>query len=393
MVDILRCAWKSLSRKWTRTLLTVSGIMVGVTMVVIVSAISDAGKVAVNAELDNMGMNGLSVSANSGVQSGLTMENLEVIREQAGVESAMPLIIEYSTTILREANDNSLICGIDAGAKQVISLNLLYGRLIAPGDVKACAQVCMVDETVAKAAYGRENIVGKTLTVQYNGVAEEFEIIGITETGSSLLQNVVEFIPGMVYVPYTTLQNLTGKSTFNQIAVRMDDAQDTVLTESRIIKALERTSGYTGGFRTDNLAVQKERLGSLMDIVTLILTAISGISLLVSGLGIMTIMLVSVNERTREIGIKKAIGASRHRILGEFLTEAVVISLLGSLGGLLLGYGACFAGLSLFGMDPSLQPVTIGVLIVFSVVIGGLFGVYPAVKASRLRPVDALRME
>lgn len=393
MVDILRCAWKSLSRKWTRTLLTVSGIMVGVTMVVIVSAISDAGKVAVNAELDNMGMNGLSVSANSGVKSGLTMENLEVIREQAGVESAMPLIIEYSTTILREANDNSLICGIDAGAKQVISLNLLYGRLIAPGDVKACAQVCMVDETVAKAAYGRENIVGKTLTVQYNGVAEEFEIIGITETGSSLLQNVVEFIPGMVYVPYTTLQNLTGKSTFNQIAVRMDDAQDTVLTESRIIKALERTSGYTGGFRTDNLAVQKERLGSLMDIVTLILTAISGISLLVSGLGIMTIMLVSVNERTREIGIKKAIGASRHRILGEFLTEAVVISLLGSLGGLLLGYGACFAGLSLFGMDPSLQPVTIGVLIVFSVVIGGLFGVYPAVKASRLRPVDALRME
>ena len=393
MVDILRCAWKSLSRKWTRTLLTVSGSMVGVTMVVSVSAISDAGKVAVNAELDNMGMNGLSVSANSGVQSGLTMENLEVIREQAGVESAMPLIIEYSTTILREANDNSLICGIDAGAKQVISLNLLYGRLIAPGDVKACAQVCMVDETVAKAAYGRENIVGKTLTVQYNGVAEEFEIIGITETGSSLLQNVVEFIPGMVYVPYTTLQNLTGKSTFNQIAVRMDDAQDTVLTESRIIKALERTSGYTGGFRTDNLAVQKERVGSLMDIVTLILTAISGISLLVSGLGIMTIMLVSVNERTREIGIKKAIGASRHRILGEFLTEAVVISLLGSLGGLLLGYGACFAGLSLFGMDPSLQPVTIGVLIVFSVVIGGLFGVYPAVKASRLRPVDALRME
>ena len=114
---------------------------------------------------------------------------------------------------------------------------------------------------------------------------------------------------------------------------------------------------------------------------------------MVSGLGIMTIMLVSVNERTREIGIKKAIGASRHRILGEFLTEAVVISLLGSLGGLLLGYGACFAGLSLFGMDPSLQPVTIGVLIVFSVVIGGLFGVYPAVKASRLRPVDALRME
>ena len=131
------------------------------------------------------------------------------------------------------------------------------------------------------------------------GSTEAFTIVGVTETGSSLLQNIVEFIPGMVYIPYTTLQDLTGRDNLNQIAVRVSEQENVELAETRIVQALERSSGQSG-YRTDNLAVQKERLGSLMDIVTLILTAISGISLLVSGLGIMTIMLVSVTERTRK---------------------------------------------------------------------------------------------
>lgn len=121
------------------------------------------------------------------------------------------------------------------------------------------------------------------------------------------------------------------RETFSQIAVRVRDGSDVEHAQTSIVSALERSGGLEGLYRTDNLAVQKERLSGLMDIVTLVLTAISGISLLVSGLSIMTIMLVSVNERTREIGIKKAIGASSGRILWEFLAEAVIISLLGSL--------------------------------------------------------------
>lgn len=395
MIDILQCALKSLSRKWLRTLLTVSGITVGVTLVVIVSIISSTGKRAVNAELDSMGMSGLSVSAGeNNAAPGLSFENLEVIRGLKGIQSAMPLMIEYSTSTLRgDSSSSTLICGIDAGAQQVISLRLKYGRLLSPGDVKGCLPVCMVDETVARAAYQRENITGKTVTLQINGIAEEFEIVGVTEAGSSLLQNVVEFIPGMVYVPYTTLQTLTGRDTFDQIAVRVGAGADAAGAEKRIVTALERESGQTGLYRTDNLAVQKERLSGLMDIVTLVLTAISGISLLVSGLGIMTIMLVSVNERTREIGIKKAIGATRSRILGEFLAEAVIISLLGSLAGIVIGGGACLIAMRLLGMPMAVGLGGLLALIGFAVAIGGIFGVYPAVKAARLRPVDALRIE
>ena len=361
-------------------------------MVVIVSLISNAGKAAVNSELDNMGMNGLSVSTGSAV-GGLTQDDLQTIRRIGQVEEAMPLMIEFSSSLLCNVSNSAMICGIDSGTTQVISLKLEYGRAISPGDVEGALPVCMLDETVAREAYQRANVTGKTIVLQIGGVEQEFEIIGVTATGSSLLQNVTEFIPGMVYIPYTTMQNLTGRETFDQIAVRVRDGSDVEHAQTSIVSALERSGGLEGLYRTDNLAVQKERLSGLMDIVTLVLTAISGISLLVSGLSIMTIMLVSVNERTREIGIKKAIGASSGRILWEFLAEAVIISLLGSLAGILLGGGLCWLGMTLVGVRMTLSLTGLLGLIGFSVALGALFGVYPAVKAAKMRPVEALRRD
>lgn len=395
MRDILGNAVKSLSRKFSRTMLTVSGITVGVTLVVIVSMISTAGKTVVGQELDDMGLGGLSIHAQSGTSAAgqLNEDNLAVLRQMADIQSAMPLILQYSTSSLREQTDNSMICGIDAGAGQVISLSLCYGRLISPGDVAAGASVCVVDEAVAEAAYHRGNIVGKTITLQLGGNPEEFTIVGVTETGSSLLQNLTEYIPGMVYIPYTTLQNMTGRSSFDQIAVRLTDESDSAVAQQHILQTLDRLAGTTGSFQAENLAMQKDRLSSLMNMVSLVLTLISGISLLVSGLGIMTIMLVSVTERTREIGIKKALGASRGRILLEFLAEAIMITLLGSVVGLLLGGAAAWAGLSLFGVSITVSVTGVLSLIGFCVLIGGVFGVYPAVKAARMHPVDALRSE
>ena len=397
MRDILSCALKSLARKRMRTFLTMGSITIGVTMVVIVSLISTAGKTAVNSELENLGISGLSISTNASVgtegESGLSEENLNLIRSTSNVDSAMPLMIEYSTSTLRDLQSSTLICGIDAGAKQAISLNLVHGRLISKGDVKSASMICVVDETLAKAAYGRTNITGKTIQLQVGGTQEEFEIVGIAEAGSSLLQSLGEFIPGMVYIPYSTLQAITGRNNFDQVAVRVSAGADVSLTENMLLSRLERSTDTEGYFRTDNLATQRDRLGNLLDIVSLVLTVISGISLVVSGLGIMTIMLVSVSERTREIGVKKAIGASRGRILWEFLVEAVVISLLGSLVGILIGGGVGLVGAYLFQLSIPVVWTDFVYLILFSVLLGALFGVYPAVKASKLRPVDALRQE
>ena len=308
MGDIVRCALISLSRKRLRTALTVGSITIGVMLVVIVTMISNAGKKVVNAELESLGLSGLSIctnsTLNSGGQMGITPESLEVIRNTKSVVTAMPLIVQFAGSLLKDTQSDTLICGIDAGAVQAISLTLKYGRMISRGDVRAVDYVCVVDETLAKQAYGRENITGKTINLQVFGVEYEFEIIGVAKAGSSLLQNLGEIIPGMVYVPYSTLQTLTGRTNFDQIAVRVSSSADIVETESQIIRRLERLTGYKDYFRADNLSLQRDRLGGLLDIVSLVLTVISGISLVVSGLGIMTIMLVSVNERMREIGIK-----------------------------------------------------------------------------------------
>ena len=263
MPDVLFCALKNLSRKRLRTFLTMGSITIGVTMVVIVSMISSAGRTAVNRELENLGVSGLSISTNASAspdgQKGISSENLNLIRSTSHVETAMPLMIEYSLSTLRTIQSNTLICGIDAGARQAISLTLKHGRLISRGDLKSSALVCVVDETLAREAYGRENITGKTITLQIAGAQEEFRIIGVAEAGSSLLQSLGEFIPSMVYVPYSTLQALTGRENFDQVAVRVDASADVAATENLILNRLRRTAGNNDFFRTDNLSTQRDK--------------------------------------------------------------------------------------------------------------------------------------
>lgn len=397
MGDVLRISMKNLLRKPLRTVLTVTSITIGVMLVVIVTMIGNAGRAVLNSEMESLGITGLSISTDksfsaSSTRTGISADGLEIIRNTSHVETAMPLMVEYSYSVVRQTRSNTLICGIDAGATQAISLSLEHGRMISQGDVAACSYVCVVDQSIAEQAYGRENITGKSIYLQINGLQEEFEIIGIAETGSALLQNMGSFIPAMVYIPYSTLQMLSGRDYFDQVAVRVENGADVNETQTTILQRLRRVTGYAN-YRADNLSLQRDKLGGIVDMVSLVLTMISGISLIVSGFGIMTIMLVSVNERMREIGIKKAIGATRRRIMLEFLTEAAVISIFGCLAGILIGGTLTLAGTAILGMELTVDWSGFLYLVIFSVMIGTVFGVYPAMKAARLKPVEALRIE
>lgn len=389
MKELWHSAWISLARNRLRALMTVCGIAVGTAMVVLISGIGAVGEKAIYQELESMGINGISVSASDG----LTVPCLTSIRELSMVSQAMPLTLDFVSAELGDKNFSAVSCGIDAGADQVISLQLLHGRLLTQGDLAGETEVCVIDAALAQDAFGRDNAVGQTLTMAYSDISVDMTVVGVTATGSSLLQNVTSLIPYMVYVPYTTMQSTAGIETFDQIAVRVSADYSTEQAQRAIQTSLSHLGEEIGTLKTEDLSNQRARLERLVTVLSLGLTAIGGVSLLVSGCGIMTVMLSSVYERTREIGIKKAIGATRGRILVEFMAGALLLSAIGAGVGMLLGMGAMTVGGSLAGF--SVEWSTTRLLGIFSLTLalGVLFGAYPAYKAAGLRPVDALRQE
>ncbi len=391
---MLEIIWKSLRgflKNRGRTFLTLLGIAVGVSAVVITMGISNLGKQALGEEIDSLGMDGISVSLNDN-NAPLTISELNEIEEISSVKSAMPLVFETSTIYFHNQSLPVCLFGIDRNAESAISLKLLYGRFFNMGDIASYAKVCMVDSKFAMTNYGTENITGKTITVSSGGNTDKYEIIGILKTGSGLVQNVMgSVIPDFVYIPYSTMQRNMSSNNFTQIVIKTRDDKNYDTLSDEVVRKIERSNNYKNAYNVNNLAKQKDSLDEIIDIFSLVLSAIGAVSLIVAGMNIMNVMLVSVKERTREIGIKKAIGARNIMIASEFLAESAIISICGGLLGIILGNSVMLLGGALFGLTIELQPDIIFMMLLFSAAIGAVFGIYPALKAANLEPVDALR--
>jgi putative ABC transport system permease protein len=395
VIDYVRAAFRNLQRKRVRTSLTILGIAIGVSSVIIVGNISRCGTTALSTELESLGLSGLTISTSQDAGSAsLNETDLNIIKRCDQVEQAAPILVESTEVTARKIRTKAILWGIDTKAKQIVSINLLCGRMFNNEDIREGANVCLVDEAFSKSTYCRSNIIGKTVTILCGGVEENYKVIGIIKTGSGLLQNIIgNYIPTFVYVPYTTVQKASGKDHFDQIAVKIKSGGNVDRIGQAIVDKLDRNKGSTGAFVSNNLAKQKDSLTNMLDIITLILTAVGSVSLLVASLSIMTVMLVSVNERTREIGIKKAIGAKRSSIMLEFMFEAILISFIGCIFGLVAGYLISYAGANSFGMALNIRGDMILPVVAFSILFGTIFGIYPAYKASNMKPVDALRQE
>ena len=200
-----------------------------------------------------------------------------------------------------------------------------------------------------------------------------------------------EYIPTFMYVPYTTLQNNLNTGNFSQIAVKVKPEMDSEEAGEKILKTMERNASVSGAYMITNLAKQKENINNIIQIFTWVLTCVGIISLFVAGLSIMNVMLAAVTERTKEIGIKKALGAPSKFIVMEFLLEAVMLTLLGSVIGIASGTLVSWIGAALLGLTLIPKADIMIAVLLFSLTVGILFGIYPALKAARLRPVDALR--
>lgn len=394
-MDSFLFALRHIRRKRLRSLLTIAGIAIGVLSVVIVSIIGEVGKSAVTHELDSMGVGGLCVrAAEENGDKVFTQNMMQAVSENENVLEVTPLLTKIAAIRVCAKNSQAVVWGVDDNAARIMSMELLHGRLISSVDVQRGAPVCIVDESFAMTHYKRTNIVGKTIAISGGGIGETFTVIGVVRSGGAILQGLMgEVVPSFLYTPYTSAAHVSSGQRVTQIVAKLKESADEESAAVSVLRTLDAASGHPGGYRAQNLNQQKDQISGIMDIVTLVLSAIGGISLLVAGLSIMTIMLVTVHERTREIGIKKAIGASRRIILFEFLAESAVLSLIGGLCGLLFGVGAGAVGCMLIGLPLALNGKTLLFCVLFSVLIGVLFGVYPAMKAASLSPAQSLRSE
>lgn len=378
-------------RAKVRSLLTIAGIAVGVFSVTLISTIGAVGTEQVSSTLITMGVDTLLVqAASNSVSVTLTDEDVSEVRKIDGVTDVMPLMASITEAKMINRRVDCYVWGVDKSADKLISLQAKHGRLITNSDSAALSKVCVIDEQFAEEVYGRSNVVGKKLRMFLGGKYHDFTIIGIAQSGLSSLQGMLSNImPGFMYIPITTMQHLCGRTTYDKIAVKVsgDDFSPKTVTD-----ALDLKNGHVDGYLCNNLLSQKSQLDDILSIVTTTLSMTAGISLVVSGISVMTAMMMSVSERTREIGVKKAIGARKRDILGEFLAESVLLTLLGSAGGIVAGLSVSFAGCVILGVPFSVNVGSLVISAVVTALLGAVFGAYPAAKAAKLNPADALRM-
>ena len=391
MLDIFLGSLRVLFRRKTRTLLTLIGIAVGVASVIMINNIGQCGSNALTGEIDSLGMGGLSVMLKN-QSAPLADKELRAISSLSYVEYAMPLMFEATDAYIKGEKNQIYLWGINKDAKDMIDLRLIHGRFINTGDISAYARNCIIDEKLARDTYGTDNVVGKRMIINSGGHGSEYSIIGVVKTGSGILENLMgSYVPAFLYIPYTTLQADLNTDNFSQIAVKLEPERDSDEASDQIIKTIERGSDMKGAYLVTDLSKQKENIGNMIDIFTAVLTCVGIVSLFVAGLSIMNVMLVSVAERKKEIGIKKALGATSGMIVAEFLFEAVLLTLSGAASGIIFGTLLSVIGAGIFGLTlvPKIDIIITAAL--FSLITGMIFGSYPAFKAARLRPVEALR--
>ena len=406
-VQTLRVALRAIFRNKLRSLLTTLGIVIGVGAVITMTAIGAGAKARVEEAFAAMGTNVLIIqqgsSRASGVRGGfgslptLTWEDLAAIREVSTVKAAAPSLRSTMAIVGEDQNWTTTILGTSPEYFDIRNWPIAMGLQLSSVDVDAGRKVILLGQTVADKLYGANaNPVGQSVRIG----GKPFQVVGVlSKKGQSATGQDYD---DAAFTPYTTfaqkIQGGLGKYLQGSIMVAATSAATIARTQQDITTLLRdrhhlASAGDDDDFQIRNLSEIAGAQEQGAQTMTTLLASVAAVSLLVGGIGIMNIMLVSVTERTREIGIRMAIGAETHHILTQFLIEAITLSIAGGLLGVVLGVGVAMLLATRFHWPTLIQPDVITISVGFSALVGIVFGIYPARKASRLDPIDALRFE
>jgi putative ABC transport system permease protein len=400
---VLKIALRALLRNKIRSALTMLGIIIGVASVIAMVGLGQGAQKQVQDQISSMGTNMLIVSAGSqrmsggvrgggGTASTLTVDDAEAIASLPSVLDVSPSVTAPVTLVYGNQNWTTRAEGVDLSWLAIRNRGVASGEFFSAADVRAASRVAVIGQTVASELFGGGDPVGQTIRIRNLAfrVAGVLVPKGQTQWGQDQDDTVV--------IPYTTaMKKLLATNFVPTIYVSAPSTEATFEAEAQIAQLLRERHSIRAGeeddFSVRNLTDIAEAAQQTTRVMTMLLGSIAGVSLLVGGIGIMNIMLVSVTERTREIGIRMAVGARSKAVERQFLIESIVLGLAGGIVGIAVGVGISFALSKVFNWPALISPTAIVVSAAFSMAIGVFFGYYPARKASNLDPIEALRFE
>lgn len=400
---LIRVAIKSIVKNKMRTMLTMLGIIIGVGAVIVMVAIGQGAQSQIEARIKNLGTNMLVLTAGTSSSGGVSRgagsfnrlkveDALKIRNENTFLAAVSPVVVTRTQAVGGQGNWRTTINGVDIDYQIIRDWDVVSGSFFDAVDVRQMKKVVILGATVAENLFPDQDPIGQRIRLRNVPMT----IIGVLARKGQTAQGSDQ--DDVILVPYTTVQTrLSGWSFIAQILASTYSTQDLDAAQEEIRVLMREAHGLASweedDFTIRNQADLTEAAEGTTEVMTLLLASIASISLLVGGIGIMNIMLVSVTERTREIGIRMAVGARGSDVLTQFLIESIVMSILGGFIGVAVGFGGASLLGSVTGWSTEVSPDIVAVAIIFSAGVGIFFGFYPARKAALMNPIDALRYE
>ena len=403
--EYVKMAVQNIRANKGRSFLTMLGIIIGIASVIAIVSIGEGTKNQMNSEISDIGGGQVYIYVSNDAiteQEWITPEDINAVRELESVEGVSVAESYDGETVTGKGNFNLMVTAEGPDPKMINNADMKYGNYFGEQEVEEAKPVCVISDADARRLFGTDDVVGMSLDITCYDVTKSFRIAGVTtqKENGTFVSYTYEGMPVTVNIPYSAMNELVGDvDYFYSMTVQVDTSLDSQKVANEIVHLLEKNHQSAGDdyFQIQNFQDVMKSMNQMLGMVTAFISFVAGISLLVGGIGVMNIMLVSVTERTREIGIRKSLGAKTSSIMMQFLAEAAILTVIGGVIGIILGiigaYGICSVISTSMQMtiSPGISLSTILFATLFSCAVGVFFGIYPARKAAKLSPIEALR--